>query len=107
MALEEAVKTTKDGTLIDLEVTPGAKGTAVPSGYNPWRKRIEAKLCAPPEKGRANEELIAALAGLFGVASSDVEIVAGATSSRKTVLVRGIGREQAIAALRGGGDGRL
>jgi hypothetical protein len=90
MPLEDAIKTTKDGTVIDFEVSPGAKTAEVPSGYNPWRKRIEAKIRAPPEKGKANDELISALSALLGVPASDIEIISGATSSRKSILVRSI-----------------
>jgi hypothetical protein len=100
MSLEEAIRAARDGALIDFDVTPGARRAAVPSGYNPWRRRIEAKLASPPEKGRANEELINALAGLFGVPASRIEIVSGATDSRKSVLVYGLGVEKAAEVLR-------
>jgi uncharacterized protein len=90
MTFEEAIRATKDGAIIDFEVSPGAKSAEVPSGYNPWRKRIEGKIRAPPEKGKANDELINALSDLFDVPAKDVEILSGATSSRKSILVRGI-----------------
>jgi uncharacterized protein (TIGR00251 family) len=101
MPFADAIRATKDGTVIDFEVTPGARSAEVPSGYNPWRKRIEARIRAPPEKGRANEELIDALAGIFNVPGANVAIVSGATNSRKSVLVRGVSAADAAKVLEG------
>ena len=101
MSFEDAIKQTKDGVVIDFEVTPGAKVTVVPSGYSVWRKRVEVKLRAPPEKGKANEELIEALADLFGVPSASIEITSGATNSRKSIKIYGVSLATIIATLRG------
>ena len=48
-----------------------------------WR----IKVAAAPEKGRANAELCDFLARQFGVARSQVEVVAGHTSQRKQVVI--------------------
>lgn len=48
-----------------------------------WRVR----LTAPPEKGRANEALVALLAETLRVPKSAVRVVAGRTSRRKVVEV--------------------
>lgn len=47
------------------------------------------KVAAPPERGRANEELIRFLAAEFGVARDAIEIVAGATSQHKLIRIHG------------------
>jgi uncharacterized protein (TIGR00251 family) len=101
MSFEDAVKQTKDGVVIDFEVTPGAKSTIVPSGYSVWRKRVEVKLRSPPEKGRANEELIEALSDIFKVPSSGIEITSGATNSRKSIKLHGVTLDAVISTLRG------
>lgn len=101
MSFEDAVRSSADGVLLEFDVSPGARRTEVPSGYNEWRKRIEAKLKAPPEKGKANEELVGALSDLFGVPESSIEIASGATNSRKSILIRGMTRESIINVLRG------
>ena len=101
MPFADAIRATKEGAVIDFEVSPGAKSAEVPSGYNPWRKRIEAKIRAPPEKGRANDELIAAVSALFGVPARDVEITSGATSGKKSILVRNISAADAAKVLGG------
>jgi uncharacterized protein (TIGR00251 family) len=101
MPFADAIRATKEGAVIDFEVSPGARSAGVPSGYNPWRKRIEARIRAPAQKGRANEELIEAVARLFDVPGASVEIVAGATDSRKSVLVRGVSAADAAKVLGG------
>lgn len=101
MSFEDAVRAAPGGTAIDFDVSPGAKVTLVPSGYNAWRRRLEAKLRAPPERGRANEELVEALASLLGVPSSSIEITAGARDSRKSVFIAGARREGVLRALGG------
>ncbi len=48
---------------------------------------VKLKIAAVPEKGKANEELVRFLAREFGVARSQVEIVAGASSHAKLVRI--------------------
>ncbi len=48
---------------------------------------LKVKLRAVPEKGRANEELIAVLAEHFNVPKSSVELISGETSRRKRVRI--------------------
>jgi hypothetical protein len=45
------------------------------------------RVAAPPEKGKANEELRACLARALGIPKSAIEIVAGGASRRKRVSV--------------------
>jgi uncharacterized protein (TIGR00251 family) len=49
---------------------------------------LKVKVAAVPEKGKTNEELRAVLARHYGVPLRDVEVVAGATSTRKRVRIR-------------------
>jgi hypothetical protein len=51
---------------------------------------LKIRVTAPPVEGRANEALVAFLAKRLGVRKSQVEIVAGATSRRKTIHVIGL-----------------
>ncbi|ADG13144.1 protein of unknown function DUF167 [Methanocaldococcus infernus ME] len=73
----------KEGTLLDIIVTPNAKKTEI-VGRDEWRNRLEVKVKAPPVEGKANKEIIKFFSKLFG----DVEIVAGEKSSKKTILIR-------------------
>ncbi len=97
MSFEDAIKSLDSGVGVDIEVTPGSKSISVPSGYNEWRKRIEVKLTKNAQKGKANEQLIESLAELFGISSSGIVISSGATSSKKSVLIKGISYEQAVS----------
>lgn len=97
MSFEEAIKALDSGIIIDIEVTPGSKSLSVPSGYNEWRRRIEVKLTKNAQKGKANEQLIESLAKLFGISNSDITISSGATSSKKSLLIKGVSYQYAVS----------
>jgi len=86
--MKDAVRQTREGVILDLEISPGAKETVV-HGYNPWRKRIEVRLSERAQKGKANEKLILFLSDLFHVHSRDVRIIIGLTNSKKSLLIVG------------------
>lgn len=100
MPFEDAIKAQPDGVILEIEVTPGSKSIAVPSGYNEWRKRIEVKLTKNAQKGKANEQLVESLAELFGISSSEISITSGATSSKKSVKIKGLDFKDAVLVLR-------
>jgi uncharacterized protein (TIGR00251 family) len=50
-------------------------------------EQLKVKLVSPPEKGRANRELIELLADHFGVAKSRVRIVRGEKTHNKIVEI--------------------
>lgn len=99
MPFKDALREVSEGVVIDLEVTPGSKHTCVPSGYNPWRKRIEVKLSQAAQKGKANEQLIENIADLFKVASSSVSIISGNKNSQKSILVKAVDMDFALSVL--------
>ncbi|AKB17438.1 hypothetical protein MSWHS_0575 [Methanosarcina sp. WWM596] len=99
MSFEEAIKALDSGIIIDIEVTPGSRLLSVPSGYNEWRRRIEVKLTKNAQKGKANEQLIESLAELFGISSSDILINSGTTSSKKSLLIKGVSYQRAVLVL--------
>lgn len=61
--------------------------------------RLRVAVTAPPVDGRANEAVIALLAGELGVRKRDVAIVSGASGRRKRVQVRGATAEQLWARI--------
>lgn len=97
MSFEEAITDLGSGIIIDIEVTPGSRSVLVPSGYNEWRKRIEVKLTKNAQKGKANEQLVECLAEIFGISSSNIIINSGATSSKKSLLLKGVSYQQATS----------
>jgi uncharacterized protein (TIGR00251 family) len=48
---------------------------------------LKVKIAAPPERGKANQALIALLAGHYGVPRTAVTIVSGHTASLKLVRI--------------------
>ncbi|MCX9012305.1 MAG: DUF167 domain-containing protein [Candidatus Methanoperedens sp.] len=96
--MKDAVKETPEGVTLDLEISPGAKETAV-RGYNPWRRRIEVRLSERAEKGRANDQLISFLSGLFGVNPRNIQIITGMANSRKSVKIIGARADEILKVL--------
>ncbi len=99
--LEAAVEPHPKGLTIRFEVAPGSSSLEVPSGYNPWRKSIEARLTEEPSKGKANRQLVKAVAEIMGISERDVEVIAGHKNSRKVLLIKGMDIKCAITKLSG------
>lgn len=89
-AWRKALSGAREGTSLDVEVVPGASESRFPAGFNEWRGVLTARLRAPPEKGKANEELVALVAERLGVPAAQVRITSGATSRRKRLIVEGL-----------------
>lgn len=86
--MKDAVRQIREGVVLDLQVSPGAKETYV-HGYNLWRKRIEVRLSERAQNGKANEQLISFFSDLFHIGSGDIRIITGHTSSKKSLLIAG------------------
>ena len=83
-------------TRLRLRVTPGASRSEVVGPYGEaWKVRV----AAAPENGKANEAVRDLLATALGVPRSSMEIVSGAASRDKVVVVRGLTAEEAEARL--------
>lgn len=79
-------RTTRDGLLIDIRLTPRAAKDAF-AGMK--EGRLHARVRAVPEDGRANSALVELVADEIGVAKSTVSLAAGKTSRLKTLLIAG------------------
>jgi uncharacterized protein (TIGR00251 family) len=69
-----------------LRVVPRAARTEFVGAMEDGTYKI--RLVAPPVEGKANACLVEFLARSFGVPRTQVEVVGGSQSRRKTVLVR-------------------
>lgn len=59
-----------------------------------WKgDHLKVNLTSPPEKGKANDELVTSLAELFGLRSSDINLKRGATSRKKTLTLKNISKD--------------
>jgi len=68
-----------------VKVVPGASRDRIAGALG---DALKVQVTAPPEGGKANAALCELLAQALGVNVRDVQVVAGATSPRKTVAVR-------------------
>jgi hypothetical protein len=93
-----AVTEDATGAILALEVTP-SRGRAGLSGYDPWRRSLRCTVRSPPTQGRANREVVEVLAQAFGIPAGSVQIISGATKSRKRVKVEGMTREAVLERL--------
>ena len=78
---------TDGAVLLRLKVSPGAAKQKI---LGPYGDRLKLAVQSPPEKGKANKEIVAMLAKALGVTKKQVAIVAGDTSSEKTVRIEGV-----------------
>jgi uncharacterized protein len=99
MDICEAVKSHPLGCTISFEVVPGSSVLAVPYGYNPWRRSLEAHLTEEPSRGRANRQLTEELARVLCISGLDVDVLSGHKSARKLLLVKGITKDEVVSAL--------
>jgi hypothetical protein len=80
----EWIKSSSGRLLVEVKVIPGAARSEV-AGIRDGALLV--RVAAPPEKGKANEELRSCLAKALGLPKSAIELVAGAASRRKRVSV--------------------
>ena len=74
-------------TLLNLKVSPGASANKIMN----WNAGIlKVRIKAPPEKGKANKELIRFLAKLLGTAPANLDLVSGESSRNKRVRIHGL-----------------
>jgi uncharacterized protein (TIGR00251 family) len=78
-----------DGSLtLQIQAQPGARSTAVVGLYGVGSKaRLKIALAAPPVDGKANAELRAFLADVFGVAQRNVLLLRGESGRKKLVRI--------------------
>ncbi|NQU23298.1 MAG: DUF167 domain-containing protein [Candidatus Nealsonbacteria bacterium] len=87
-----------------IDLAPHSEGTVLPVRARPGARRNEIrgeqdgmlKVCVTqaPEKGKANKALIVLLAKGLSLRKSQLELIAGETSSQKRFLVRNVTPEE-------------
>jgi len=84
--------------ILEVRVQPKSGRTAVslePSG------RVKVWVTEPPERGKANDAVVEALARALGVPKSAVTVTRGHASRNKLVRVEGLTEQEAKARLGG------
>lgn len=77
---EGYLRSSADGTLLTLRISPGAKQTGIDGPYD--ESALKLRISAPPVDGKANAEITCFLSRLLGTARSDVEVVRGSFRPR-------------------------
>ena len=75
------------GVIIRVKARPGARRNAF-AGLHDGALRVD--VTAAPEKGKANEAIIALLAKSFGIAKSSIELISSPANPQKRFLLRGL-----------------
>lgn len=84
-------RTTETGLRLELQARPGRPRTR-PTGVKPLADggvALAVDVAAPPEDGKANDELVATLAKLLGLQRSAVRIAVGTSARRKSLTIDG------------------
>jgi uncharacterized protein len=71
--------------ILSLKIIPRARRTEFAGEMADGSRKV--RVAAPPEDGKANRELCKFLASHYGVPLNDVEILTGATSTRKQIKI--------------------
>lgn len=82
--------------LIDVIVHPLSQRVQV---YIDQSQRIIIKICASPERGKANKEAIQVLAEYLKIAPWRITIVRGMTTRKKVLHIDGFDQESVVHAL--------
>lgn len=90
------LKTSKDGVVVSIHLTPRAKRDAIEGLHG---DALKVKIKAPPVDGKANDYLLKFLAGKLSVPRINVTLVRGETSRDKQILVTGLDETETRARL--------
>ena len=82
--LSKCLRPSADGSEMDIIVTPNSTSPGV-QDVDPWRHRLVVKVRAPPEGGRANEEVEELLSSVIG---AKVTVSRGHTQRMKVVRIQ-------------------
>jgi uncharacterized protein (TIGR00251 family) len=79
-----------EGCVLSVRAQPGARKAGV---MGEQAGALKVAVTAPPEDGRANQAILELLRDWLKLKRSRVELIGGATSRNKLVLVRGLTAE--------------
>ena len=93
----------ESGVLLQIKVIPGSSVNKIVGVEG---DQIKVKIAAPPEKGKANKEIISFLAKVLGLRKKDVVIENGEKSRVKLVRIYGVEKERVFEKLGIKGESR-
>jgi len=86
MVSRDTISESENNVVLQLKVKPNSKKQEI--AVDSIDKKITIFVKAPPDKGKANKELLKFMAKILEKTTSDISIVAGQTSRDKTIIVR-------------------
>ncbi|MEY4179489.1 MAG: hypothetical protein RLY70_3063 [Planctomycetota bacterium] len=89
-------KPTKLSTRLKVKVVPGSSRDQIVGWLG---DALKIKVVAPPEKGRANEAVIAILSKKLGIGLDDIQIESGQSSPAKVIAISNMDAEAIKRAL--------
>ena len=72
---------------LNVKVVPGSSRDQIVGWLG---NALKIKVTAPPEKGRANEAVVAMLAERLGIGTDDIMVVSGHSSPSKVLSIAGM-----------------
>jgi uncharacterized protein (TIGR00251 family) len=91
-----AIRDIPDGSTLPVRVHPGARRNAITGVHD---GALKVSLTTPPTDGRANQALIAFLAGELHITRARVTLLTGAASRSKSLRIAGLTPAQLRAIL--------
>ena len=76
-----------EGAILNLRIVPRASKNAIQGEHG---DALKIRLCAPPVDGAANSALVEFLAETFSLPRARVQLLSGAASRNKRVLLAGL-----------------
>jgi uncharacterized protein len=90
------LKTVSEGTIIHIQVRPGAKKT---TWVGVSSQVLKLMVQAPPVEGAANQSCLSFLARWFGIKRSEVILLKGGKSRSKAFLLKGLTWEKCLSLI--------
>ena len=90
------LKGSAGATLLSVKAAPGSSRPGIKGELG---GKLKVALASPPEKGKANRELIALLTERTGIPEAQITIKSGHGSPMKTVRIEGVCPETLAALL--------
>ena len=86
MSNDGPLRHTREGTILNLRVSPGSRRTSIEGLYG--EDALKLRVAASPVDGKANAEVERFLSELLDLPRSDITVIRGAASRDKAVLIR-------------------
>ena len=85
-----ALEVSSKGIVLPIKAQPGAKRNGITGEH---AGALKVSVTQAPEKGKANDALVAVIADALGLKRGQIELMSGQTSSQKKFLIRDATRE--------------